>query len=133
MAKYLSRRVVRTPQSRLTPDRYQFLGLNQAEPNLGDPPGDELPIGPQYMLVSVDGYPGERYWVTIPPGQIELGITVRDEGEIIGGLAGIGSITQLNFVGRGVSVTGVVEPGIDRKSTRLNSSHIEPSRMPSSA
>lgn len=101
MAKYLSRRVVRTPQSRLTADRYQYLGLNQAEPNLGDPPGSELPVGTQYMLVSLAEHPGERYWVTIPPGQIELGITVRDEGNIIGGNAGIGSITQLNFVGPG--------------------------------
>ena len=30
-------------------------------------------------------------------------------------------------------VRGVHEPPLDRKSTRLNSSHIEESRMPSSA
>ena len=28
---------------------------------------------------------------------------------------------------------GIIIPDTDRKSTRLNSSHIEPSRMPSSA
>ena len=112
MARYLSRRSVRTPQSRLTPDRYQYLSINQAEPNLGDPPGNQLPIGQQYMLVSLAEYPGERYWVSIPPGQIELGITVRDEGQIIGGNAGIGSITQLNFVGSGVSVTGIITNGL---------------------
>ena len=31
------------------------------------------------------------------------------------------------------AVTAVIRPSTDRKSTRLNSSHIEPSRMPSSA
>ena len=93
MARYLSRRVARTPQSRLTPDRYQFLGLNQSEPNLGDPPGDSLPIGSQYMLISLLEHPGERYWVAVPPGLIELGITVRDQDNIISGYAGIGSIT----------------------------------------
>ena len=38
MPKYLSGRVKRTPQGSLTTDRYQYLGLDQAEPNLGDPP-----------------------------------------------------------------------------------------------
>ena len=38
MPKYLSGRAKRTPQNRLTDDRYQYLGLEQAEPNIGDPP-----------------------------------------------------------------------------------------------
>ena len=33
----------------------------------------------------------------------------------------------------GLSLMGVAWIGIDRKSTRLNSSHIQKSRMPSSA
>ena len=37
MPKYLSGRVKRTPQYKLTDDRYDFLGLEQTEPNLGDP------------------------------------------------------------------------------------------------
>ena len=37
MPKYLSGRVKRTPQYKLTDDRYNFLGLEQTEPNLGDP------------------------------------------------------------------------------------------------
>jgi hypothetical protein len=37
MAKYLSGRSKITPQSELRDDRYQYLGVNQAEPNLGDP------------------------------------------------------------------------------------------------
>ncbi len=35
--KYLSGRVERTSQSDLTTDRYEYLGLEQTEPNLGDP------------------------------------------------------------------------------------------------
>ena len=38
MPKYLSGRVKRTPQNRLSDARYQYLGLDQAEPNMGDPP-----------------------------------------------------------------------------------------------
>ena len=108
MAKYLSRRVIKLPQERLTADRYQYLGLNQAEPNLGDPPGDSPPIGQQYILVAVDTNPGRRYWQQLPPGVIDRGITVRDEGDIVG-LAG--SITQLNFVGSGVTVTPIDTSG----------------------
>ena len=110
MAKYLSRRVIRTPQSRLTPDRYQYLGLNQAEPNLGDPPGDiSPPIGVQYILVSIDTEPGGRYWIPLPAGIVDKGITVRDEGTIVGTA---NSITQLNFVGPGVQVTGYSTEGL---------------------
>ena len=35
--KYLSGRVQRTPQDQLKEDRYKYLNLEQAEPNLGDP------------------------------------------------------------------------------------------------
>ena len=65
MPKYLSGRVRRTPQSALTTDRYQYLGLEQAEPNLGDPSGvlPAVPVGQQYEVVSVISNPGERYWV----------------------------------------------------------------------
>ena len=37
MPKYLSGRVKRDSQDRLDPERYTYLGLAQAEPNLGDP------------------------------------------------------------------------------------------------
>ena len=37
MPKYLSGRAKRVPQDRLSEDRYQYLGLDQAEPNLSDP------------------------------------------------------------------------------------------------
>ncbi len=50
MPRYLTNRVKRTPQSELSDDRYSYIGLNQAEPNLGDPavPGEIIPVGTQY-------------------------------------------------------------------------------------
>lgn len=109
MAKYLSRRVIRTPQSRLTSDRYDYLGLNQAEPNLGNPGDVSPPIGVQFILVAVDTDPGKRYWITLPAGVVDKGITVRDEGTIVGTA---NSITQLNFVGPGVFVTAQSTAGL---------------------
>ena len=54
MPKYLSGRVKRTPQGSLTTDRYQYLGLDQAEPNLGDPPNPlpNAPGGSQFQIIS---------------------------------------------------------------------------------
>jgi len=34
---FLSKRVKRKSQTGITSDRYEFLGLDQAEPDLGDP------------------------------------------------------------------------------------------------
>ena len=67
MAKYLSGRVKRTPQDRLTDDRYTYLGLEQTEPNLGDPSFTQaqIPAGSQYQLISVVGSPGERFWICL--------------------------------------------------------------------
>jgi hypothetical protein len=61
MPKYLSGRVPRTPQSGITSDRYEFIGLEQTEPNLGDP------IAP--------GGQGTSIWTTISIGfyRIESG------------------------------------------------------------
>ena len=69
MAKLVSGRVKRFPQTGITSNRYQFLGLEQVEPNLGDPlvgPSsvglNPVPSGDKYILVSVPGYNGSRYW-----------------------------------------------------------------------
>ena len=37
MGKLVSGRIKKLPQSGITSDRYEFLGVNQAEPDLGDP------------------------------------------------------------------------------------------------
>ena len=84
MPKYLSGRVKRTPQDKLTEDRYLYLGLDQTEPNLGDPPEiDTIPPGDQFQIVSVRNYPGERYWKPIGGGTIPAAHTVRDEGVVV--------------------------------------------------
>jgi glutaredoxin len=110
MAKYLSGRVQRTPQSGLTSDRYSYLSLDQAEPNLGDPavPGVILPSGVQYQLISVLNHPGERYWIPVGGGLIPGSISVYDEGLLVPP-GGVSSITQLNFVGAAISASGYLD------------------------
>jgi len=104
MPKYLSGRVKRTPQNRLTDDRYRYLGLDQAEPNIGDPPTASgslnIPAGQQYQVVSVLSNPGERYWVPIQGGLIPGSISIFDEGSLVGSLS---SVTQVNFVGNSLN------------------------------
>ena len=108
MPKYLSGRVKRTPQNRLSDDRYQYLGLDQAEPNMGDPPTVSgtpgIPVGQQYQLVSVLSNPGERYWKPVGGGLIPGSISVYDEGSLVGSIS---SITQLDFVGNAIEVNAV--------------------------
>lgn len=114
MAKLVSGRIRKTPQSGITSDRYQFLGLEQAEPDLGDPltgpssiSAKPAPPGTQYLLGNVGGAatPGNRYW--IPVNQLNLGIlapgsfTVYNNNVIVG-IAN--SFDTFNFVGAGVTV-----------------------------
>tara|TARA_A100000172_G_scaffold370_1_gene271 strand:+ start:11733 stop:14096 length:2364 start_codon:yes stop_codon:yes gene_type:complete len=115
MPKYLSGRQKRRPQDKLTDDRYQYLGLDQAEPNLSDPiTGPAVPSGSQYQLVAVPGFPGKRYWVPIGGGLVAGAISVFDEGNPVSAAS---SITQLNFVGAAVTANVSVQspsgfPGI---------------------
>ena len=113
---FLSKRVRRKDQSGITSDRYEFLGLDQAEPDLGDPIVGPSSVGINpytgsvsdlYVLVSDSSGSGNRYWTqqaniisggTVTPGSI----TIRDEGVVIGS---INQITDVNFVGSGVTVT----------------------------
>jgi hypothetical protein len=115
MPKYLSGRVKKTPLSGLSSDRYRYLDLNQAEPDLGDPlvgpssvGANPIKSGNQYIIVAVDGYPGERFWIPNQGGLIPGSISVFDEGNLVGTLS---SITQLNFKGAAVtasaSATGI--------------------------
>ena len=115
MVKYLSGRQKLRPSDKLTEDRYKYLGLDQAEPNLADPatsPG--VPSGLQYQLVAVTGYEGRRYWVPVG-GSLQPGaITIFDEGTPVSSAS---SITQMNFVGAAVTAQVSVQnpsghPGI---------------------
>ena len=114
MAKIISGRVKKTPQSGITSDRYEFLCLEQAEPDLGDPL-----IGPSSVtakpytgdfsnlyFVSSD-VSGNRYWAKqtniISGGVLIPGsITVRDEGVVVGA---VNQINDINFIGSGVTIT----------------------------
>jgi hypothetical protein len=118
MSKLVSGRVKKTPQSGITSDRYEFLGLEQAEPDLGDPLIGPSSVGSNpftgsisdvYVLISDESGGGKRYWTKQPNivagGVVNPGsITVRDEGVIVGA---VNQITDINFVGNGVTVTTV--------------------------
>lgn len=110
---FLSKRVKRKDQSGITSDRYEFLGLDQAEPDLGDPLTGVSSVGvnpytgdiSDLYVVSSAGS-GERYWTKqttlIAGGVVTPGsITVRNAGVIVGG---VNQITDVNFVGSGVTV-----------------------------
>jgi len=115
MPKYLSGRVKRTPQGFLSTDRYQYLGLEQAEPNLGDPanPLPDVPTGQQFQIVTLRERPGERFWIPLTGGVQPAGITVRDEGSVIPNGSGINSISDVNFKGSAVNVTGFLDDNGD--------------------
>jgi hypothetical protein len=114
MARLTSGRVKKTPQSGITSDRYQFLGLEQAEPDLGDPlvgpssiAAKPAPAGTRYIPAAVAGQPGERYWLdaqqffgSSTPGSV----TVFDEDVQVGAA---NSTYILKFVGDNVSVDAV--------------------------
>jgi hypothetical protein len=111
MPKYISGRSKLTPQSELRSDRYRYLSIENAEPNLGDPlvgvssvTAKPIPPGQQFIVVAVDGSePGERYWIPNQGGIIPGSISVFDDNVLVGALS---SITQLNFVG--VAITASV-------------------------
>jgi hypothetical protein len=114
MAKYLSGRSKVTPLTGLSSDRYRYLSVSDSEPNLGDPlVGSSSVIakpivpGPQYIIVAVEGNPGERYWIPNQGGIIPGSISVFKNTTLIGGLS---STTQLILTGAAVSATGYVNP-----------------------
>lgn len=114
MAKYFSSSVLsgkrrKPPRDRIDDQRYRYLGLENAEPDLGDPlvgPSSEgknpVKSGDQYIIVAVEGFPGERFWIPNQGGLIPGSISVFDESNLVGSLS---SITQLDFLGAGVKAS----------------------------
>jgi hypothetical protein len=112
MAKIISGRVKKTPQSGITSDRYEFLGLEQAEPDLGDPlvgpsavSANPAPPGNQYLLINVGGETGKRYWLpstSLVVGGLSPGSFTVFNNDVQVGLAN--SFNVFNFVGAGVTV-----------------------------
>jgi len=127
---FLSKRVRRKDQSGITSDRYEFLGLDQAEPDLGDPLVGvssiganpfTVDLGEPYVLVSDGTKSGKRYWTQkgniISGGVIQPGaVSVYDEGTLAPGTSE-SAVAKLNFVGSGVTVTGV---GTDRADIEIS-------------
>jgi hypothetical protein len=113
---FLSKRVKKKSQTGLTTDRYEFLGLDQAEPDLGDPLvglssiGANPPpiVGNQYVLTAYENQTGKRYWTAAAQitgsGLIPGSFTVFDNNVQVGAA---NSFNRFNFVGNGVSVDPV--------------------------
>ena len=112
---FTSKRVKKKSQIGLTSDRYEFLGLEQAEPDLGDPivgpssiGANPIPLsGTKYVLISNSNTTGKRYWVpsdSLSTGLIPGSFTVYNNNNQIG-LAN--SFNKFNFVGTGVTVDSV--------------------------
>ena len=115
MPRFISGRSKLAAQTGLTSDRYRYLSVSEAEPNLGDPiigssayDPNLVPPGQQYIVVSVEGQPaGERYWIPNQGGIIPGSISVFEESVLVGGLS---STTQLNFIGRSITAEGIGLP-----------------------
>jgi len=115
-SEFLSKRVKKKSQTGLTTDRYEFLGLDQAEPDLGDPlvglssiGANPAPIGgSKYVLVAAGGNTGKRYWVDTSnlssTGLIPGSFTVFNNNQQVGAA---NSFNKFNFVGTGVTVDSV--------------------------
>jgi len=113
---FLSKRVRKKSQTGLTTDRYEFLGLDQAEPDLGDPlvglssiGANPAPVGGiQYVLIASSGNTGKRYWVATSQlsgsGLIPGSFTVYNNNIQVGAA---NSFSKFNFVGSGVTVDPV--------------------------
>ena len=113
---FLSKRVKKKSQTGLTTDRYEFLGLDQAEPDLGDPlvglssvGANPAPIGgSKYVLIAAGGNTGKRYWVDTSTlsstGLIPGSFTVFNNNIQVGAA---NSFNKFNFVGSGVTVDSV--------------------------
>lgn len=115
MAEYLSNRVKKKSGAGISSTRYDYLSLEQAEPDLGNPlvgpssiGAKPYPNGGAYILASfAQTDRADRYWV--PPSALSglgLGIipgafTIRDENVLVGAAS---SFTTINFIGPGVTV-----------------------------
>lgn len=127
---FLSKRERKRNQSGLTTDRYEYLGLSQAEPDLGDPLVGISSIGAKPKPVSGDAYilaaystrsttgiSTNRFWISslditsglsLTPGSFTV---FNNDFQV--GLAN--SFNKFNFVGSGVTVDPVGS-GVDEQT-----------------
>lgn len=126
MSDYLSKRVRKLYGADLKGNRYDYLSLDQAEPDLGNPlvgpssiGAKPNPTGNAYILASfATTSKADRFWV--PPSELQglgLGLipgafTIRDEGATVGTA---NSFTTLNFIGQNVEID-YVGPNSDEQT-----------------
>jgi len=103
MAKLISGRVKRTPQIAISSERYDFLSLEEAEPNLGDPEvgpsstgSNPFPGGTGYILVASPTAPGGRFWA-LPQNVSGVGIVTYADSSgistnVVGGFINVQDI-----------------------------------------
>jgi len=94
MARLLSGRVKVTSPTGVTSDRYEYLGLEQAEPNLAVPSSDG------WVLASDTS--GNRFWRAAPGASAINGLTIKDEGSVVGTAS---SVDSINIVGDNIVAT----------------------------
>ena len=84
--RYLSGRTKVTSFAGLHTDRHLYVHPGEVEPNLGYPGEKSIPISnTYYRLVTIDGGgPYDRYWQAIPPATLVSGISIFDEGNLVG-------------------------------------------------
>ena len=127
---FLSKRERKKPQSGLTTDRYEYLGLEQAEADLGDPLVGISSIGAKpkpvsgdafilaaYSTRSTTGISTNRFWISSTDLTDGLSLTPGSftvfSNDVQVGLAN--SFNKFNFVGSGVTVDPVGS-GVDEQT-----------------
>ena len=102
--RYLSGRVKVSNNTGLSTDRHRYLSPSEVEPNLGFVGEKTLPAsGTYYKLVTVpNGNVYDRYWQPDLPATLVNGITIFDEGNLVGTA---NTVSKINFVGSAVSAT----------------------------
>ena len=94
MARLLSGRVKVTPPTGVSTDRYSYLRLEEAEPNAG------LPDVNGFVLAS--DLSGNRFWRSAPGASAINGLTIKEDGVVVGTAA---SVNSINFVSTNLTAT----------------------------
>lgn len=125
MAKLVSGRVKVTPYTGITSDRYEFLSLDQAEPNLGDPlvgpssiGANPLPSPNAYVLAADPTTPGKRYWALVESiagaGIVTYSQTSGISSSVDGGYAFVTRLqsTGITTISSGQSATSTTQAAL---------------------
>jgi hypothetical protein len=125
MARLVSGRVKVTPFTGITSDRYEFLALEQAEPNLGDPlvgpssiGSNPLPTPNAYVLAADPTTPGKRYWTLVESlsgsGIVTFAQTAGTALNVDGGYAYVNRLesTGITTISSGQSATSTTNAAL---------------------